>query len=112
MLGGVGCGFVPGRSLTPGKGVGLDSSLSKLEKLKVQEAQLKARIQLEQNRISAQARKERTGKLVAWGVAVEQLLADGSIKEDWWRMQCARVLSGRTLERASVDEVKGDKQAD
>lgn len=87
----------------------MDSSSSKLEKLKVQEAQLKARIQLEQNRLNAQARKVRTGKLVAWGVAVEQLLADGSIKQDWWEMQCARVLSGRTFERASVD-VEGKQQ--
>jgi hypothetical protein len=82
----------------------------KLEKLIQQEKQLKARIQLEKNRLSASARKARTGKLVAWGVAVEQLLADGSIKEDWWRMQCQRVLSGRTLERAAVDEIEDGKQ--
>lgn len=81
----------------------MSTTTERLERLKKQEAQLKARIQQEQARISASARKERTGKLIAWGVAVEQLLADGNFKEEWWKLQCQRVLSGRTLERALVD---------
>jgi hypothetical protein len=79
-------------------------STDRLERLKKQEAQLKARIQQEQARISAGAKKERDGKLISWGVAVEQLLADGTFQTDWWKLQCQRVLSGRTLERALVHE--------
>ena len=79
----------------------------RLERLQQQEAQLKARIQQEKAKISASARKERTGKLVAWGVAVEQLILNGSLKEEWWKSQCQRVLSGRTLERAMADIEKG-----
>jgi hypothetical protein len=77
----------------------------RLEKLIQQEKQLKARIQLEKNRLSASARKERNGKLIAWGVALEQLLSDETIKPDWWRLQCERVLTGRTLERALVEDL-------
>jgi hypothetical protein len=69
----------------------MPAPLDRLEKLIQQEKQLKARIQLEKNRLSASARKARTGKLVAWGVAVEQMLADETIKEDWWKLQCQRL---------------------
>lgn len=77
----------------------------RLERLKKQEAQLKARIQQEQARISASSKKERDGKLIAWGVAVEQLLADDTFQAEWWKLQCQRVLSGQTLERALVQEL-------
>lgn len=77
------------------------------EQLRKQEAQLKARIQREKAKISASSRKERTGKLVAWGgVAVEQLLTDETFKAEWWKIQCQRVLSGRTLERALLEEIR------
>lgn len=82
----------------------MSTTTERLDRLKKQEAQLKARIQQEQARISAFARKERNGKLIAWGVAVEQLLADETFKAEWWKLQCQRVLSGRTLERALVDD--------
>lgn len=83
----------------------MSTTTERLERLKKQEAQLKARIQQEQARISASARKERDGKLISWGVAVEQLLADETFKAEWWTLQCQRVLSGRTLERALVQEL-------
>lgn len=79
-------------------------STERLERLQKQEAQLKARIQNEKAKLSASARKQRTGKLVAWGVAVEQLIADDTFQAEWWKIQCQRVLSGRTLERALVDD--------
>ena len=78
----------------------MSTTTERLERLKKQEAQLKARIQKEQARISASTSKERTGKLVPWGIAVEQLILEGSFKEDWWKLQYQRVLSGRTQERA------------
>lgn len=80
----------------------MSTTSERLERLKKQEAQLKARIQQEQARISSSTRKERTGKLIAWGIAVEQLLADDTVNAEWWKLQCQRVLSGRTLERAIV----------
>ncbi len=82
----------------------MSTTTERLERLKKQEAQLKARIQQEKARISVSARKERTGKLVAWGVAVEQLLANDTFQAEWWKLQCQRVLSGRTLERALVED--------
>ena len=82
----------------------MTKATERLERLQQQEVQLKARIQQEKAKISAASRKERTGKLVAWGVAVEQLLADDTFKAEWWKLQCQRVLSGRTLERALVDK--------
>lgn len=83
----------------------MSATTERLERLKKQEAQLKARIQQEQARISASARKERDGKLVSWGIAIEQLLADDTFQAEWWTLQCQRVLSGRTLERALVQEL-------
>lgn len=82
-------------------------SSDRLERLKQKEKQLKAQIQLEQNRLSASARKERNGKLIAWGVALEQLLADETIKPDWWKLQCERVLTGKTLERSLTGYLDG-----
>jgi hypothetical protein len=90
----------------------MPTASERLEKLMLKEKQLKARIQLEKSRLGASARKERTGKLIAWGVAVEQLLGDETFKAEWWKMQCERVLSGRTLERALVDDLTpGDEKA-
>lgn len=88
----------------------MSKTTERLERLKKQEAQLKARIEQEQARISASARKERDGKLIAWGVAVEQLIADETFKAEWWKLECHRVLSGRTLERALVQEI-GEQSA-
>ena len=75
-------------------------STERLERLKKQEAQLKARIQNEKAKLNKTANKQRTGKLIAWGVAVEQLLADDTFQAEWWKLQCQRVLTGQTLERA------------
>lgn len=60
-------------------------TMERLERLKKQEAQLKARIQQEHARLSAAARKERNGKLIAWGIAVEQLLSDETFQAEWWK---------------------------
>ena len=78
----------------------------KLEKLLEQKAQLNARIQKESARLSAQARKERTGRLVAWGVVIEQMILNGSITSKEWEAQCHVHLQGRTLDRALRGEWK------
>jgi len=72
----------------------------KLEQLLVRECRLKARIQRERARAGAAARKQRTGRLVAWGVAVEQMLASGEFTVAEWRERCQEHLTGRTLDRA------------
>ncbi len=83
-------------------------SKERLERLKKQEEQLKARIQNEKAKLNKATNKQRTGKLIAWGVAVEQLLADDTFQAEWWTLQCRRVLSGRTLERALAGQLKND----
>lgn len=82
----------------------MSKTTERLERLKKQEAQLKARIQQEKSRLSASARKERTGKLIAWGVVIEQKLAQGEISSDAWSQECQRLLNGRTLKRALMED--------
>lgn len=80
----------------------------RLDKLIQQEQQLKARIQKEKARLHVHNRNRRTGKLIAWGVVIEQMLkdADESLTPEQWANQCKRFLKDqRTLERALVDEL-------
>ncbi len=81
----------------------------KLALLLEKEQQLKYRIQKEKAKLSLRRRKERTGKLIAWGVVVEQMIKDEeeSLTPEKWRLQCERFLNGRTLERALVGELAG-----
>jgi hypothetical protein len=74
--------------------------MDKLAKLMEQEKQLRARIAREKAKLSQQERKQRTGRLVAWGVAVEQLIESGSMTVEEWETKCRQVLQGRTLEKA------------
>lgn len=76
--------------------------MGKLDQLLEQERQLKARIQREKAKLGVQERKERTGRLIAWGVLVEQKLLDPeiSLTAEQLADQCRRFLQGRTLERA------------
>jgi len=81
----------------------------RLEKLLKQEEQLKARVQQAKARISAEARKERTGRLIAWGVVIEQKLNEGELKPEDWAQECQRLLRAneRTLERALTGALDG-----
>ena len=72
----------------------------KLEQLLVRECRLKARIQRERAKATTAGRRQRTGRLVAWGVAVEQMLASGEMTAAQWRERCQEHLTGRTLDRA------------
>lgn len=72
----------------------------KLEQLLLRERRLKARIQRERARVTTVGRRQRTGRLVAWGVAVEQMLASGEMTAAEWRRRCHKHLTGRTLDRA------------
>ena len=86
-------------------------SSERLQKLRQKEKQLRAQIQLEQNRLSANARKERNGKLIAWGIVIETILNDPeeSMTPAQWATQCKRFLKDRTLNRALVDELEDFK---
>lgn len=79
--------------------------MSKLEKLLEQEAQLKARIQRERAKLDLKKRQERNGRLIAWGVVIEQMLQEGEMSQEKWTALCQRFLTGRTLERALTGEV-------
>lgn len=84
----------------------------KLEKLLLQEQQLKARIQKAKAQVGSQERKARTGKLLAWGVVVEQMLKDPeeSLTAEQWANTCKRFLKDkRTLERALIAELEAFK---
>lgn len=74
--------------------------MDKLAKWLEQERQLWARITREKAKLFQQERKQRTGRLVAWGVAVEQLIESGSMTAEEWEEKCRHVLQGRTLEKA------------
>jgi hypothetical protein len=66
----VGFGFISGIIIVELEGdrFFMSKTTERLEQLQKQEAQLKTRIQREKAKISDSSRKERTGKLVAWGV--------------------------------------------
>ena len=76
--------------------------MTTLEELLEKEKQLKARIQKAKARLDAKDRKERTGRLISWGVAIEQILKDEdeAMTFEQWAFMCKKHLSGRTLERA------------
>jgi hypothetical protein len=84
----------------------------KLEKLLQQEQQLRARIQKEKARLSQKDRQRRTGKLIAWGVVIEEMLSDPeeSLTPEQWANTCNRFLNGRTLDRALADELDSFKK--
>lgn len=81
----------------------------RLEKLIKQEEQIKARVQQAKARMRSQDDKVRTGRLIAWGVVIEQKLNEGELKPEDWAKECSRFLklSGRTLERALTGPLEG-----
>lgn len=78
-----------------------------LERLLQQEAQLKAKIQQTKARLRTQDDKVRTGRLIAWGVVIEQKLAQGEILPEEWAIECQKILNGRTLERSLTGPLDG-----
>lgn len=73
---------------------------TKLQQLLDKEAQLKARIQKEKAKLNQQERKLRTGRLISWGVVIEQMLKEETMTPEAWTQKCHQYLTGRTLERA------------
>ena len=78
---------------------------NELEKLRAREAQIKRRIAEIQSRSKTAERKQRTARLIRWGVCVEAMLKQGKIEADEWVDVCREVLSGRDFEIA-VTEIR------
>lgn len=76
--------------------------MDKIEKLRQQEQQIKAKIQKELAKLNTKERKERTGRLVSLGVLVEQMIQDPEdpLTAETVIQLCKRYLKDRTLERA------------
>jgi hypothetical protein len=85
----------------------MPSTNEALDRLLQQEAQRKAKIQQTKARLRTQDDKVRTGRLIAWGVVIEQKLAQGNIKPEEWALECQKVLNGRTLERSLTGPLDG-----
>lgn len=73
-----------------------------IEKLRTKEAQIKARIREIQARGKSQERKERTARLIRWGIVVEGLLKNGEMGQAEWVDACKRILNVRDFEVATA----------
>ncbi|MBY0576407.1 MAG: DUF3847 domain-containing protein [Gallionellaceae bacterium] len=66
-----------------------------LEKLRAKKAQIEKLIREKQARGKSQERKERTRRLIVFGIVVEALLKSGEIEETEWVEACKKTLSER-----------------
>lgn len=77
---------------------------SEIEKLRAKEAQIKKRIREIQTRTKSEDRKQRTGRLIRWGIVVEALLKNGEMGAVEWVDICKRILkSDRDVEIATAE---------
>ena len=81
-----------------------------LTKLLEQKKQLDARIQQVKNRERVFTRRQRNGKLIAYGIVMERLLADTAYDKNAWVDQCTQILDTKTLQRALLDELIPEKK--
>lgn len=63
-----------------------------MEKLLAKEAAIKKRIGEMRARSKSQERKERTARLIRWGIVVEGLLKNGEMGQAEWVDACKRIL--------------------
>ena len=77
---------------------------AEIEKLRAKEAQIKKRIREIQSRAKSEDRKQRTSRLIRWGIVVEGLLKSGEMEAAEWVDACKRILkSGRDFEIATAE---------
>lgn len=77
---------------------------AEIEKLRTKEAQIKKRIREIQSRSKSSDRKQRSARLIRWGVVVEALLKTGEMEASEWVDACKRILrSGRDIEIATAE---------
>lgn len=75
-----------------------------MEKLLAKEAAIKKRIHEMQARGKSQERKERTARLIRWGIVVEGLLKNGEMGQAEWVDACKRILkSERDISIATAE---------
>ena len=72
--------------------------MNELEKLRAREAQIKKRIAQIQAREKSEARKQRTSRLIKFGIVVEAMLKAGEIGIDEWIADCEKKLSPRDFQ--------------
>lgn len=75
---------------------------AEIEKLRAKEAQIKKRIREIQSRGKSEERKQRTSRLIRWGIVVESMLKTGKIEAKEWVEVCREVLSVRDFEIATA----------
>ncbi|WP_373533464.1 hypothetical protein [Vampirovibrio sp.] len=73
---------------------------SRLDKLIKQENQLKNKIQLAKNRLQTEMSKERSARLFAWGMVIEEQLESGVLAPETWRAACFSILKDYRLQKA------------
>lgn len=76
---------------------------NEIEKLRAKEAAIKRRIAEIQARSKSVERKQRTSRLIRWGVVVEAMMKAGKIEAAEWVEACREVLSARDFEMATAE---------
>lgn len=76
---------------------------NELEKLRQREQQIKQRIREIQSRSKSVDRKQRTARLIRWGVVVETMLKTKKIEPADWVEACREALSARDFEIAIAE---------
>lgn len=74
-----------------------------LAKLRAREAQIKRRISEIQAKQKSADRKQRTARLIRWGVVVEAMVRTGKIEASEWIEACREVLSVRDFGIATAE---------
>lgn len=76
--------------------------MNELEKLRAREAQIKKRIAQIQARGKVEERKQRTARLIKFGIVVDAMLKTGEIDAGEWINACQKNLSERDFELATA----------
>ncbi|MFA7292175.1 MAG: hypothetical protein WC023_07980 [Rhodocyclaceae bacterium] len=76
---------------------------TEIEKLRARELQIKRRIAEIQSRQKSAERKQRTARLIRWGIVIEAMFRAGKIEPSEWVEQCREVLSARDFEIATAE---------
>lgn len=74
-----------------------------IEKLRAKEAQIKRRIRELQSKSNSEERKQRSARLIRWGVVIESLLKTGEMPAAEWAELCRKNLkNARDIEIATA----------
>lgn len=76
--------------------------MNELEKLRAKEATIKKRIAQIQARGKAEERRQRTARLIKFGIVIEAMLKSGELNMDEWISTCRGKLNERDFELATA----------